>query len=167
VPDPHGRVRPEQLDPVGDPQGRQAGPPTRISPYPSGPNTGPSARGSGTGPTRRARLTLTHVNPLSVTRITFAFSLCAFVILLVAVAVLWFVLDSVGVFSSVVDAADTLTDGDNASVHAWLSFSRAMQLTLLIGAINVILMTALATLGALLYNLCADMIGGVEVTLSD
>jgi hypothetical protein len=42
-----------------------------------------------------------------------------------------------------------------------------MQLSLLIGAINVILMTALATLGALLYNLCADMVGGIEVVLSD
>lgn len=136
-------------------------------PQQNGPNTGPSStRGSGSGG-RRARLTLSRVNPLSVTRIAFAFSLCTFVVVLVAVAASWFVLNSVGVFNSVVDAADTLTDGDNASIRGWLSFSRAMQLALLIGAINVVLMTALATLAALLYNLCSDMIGGVEVTLSD
>jgi hypothetical protein len=102
-----------------------------------------------------------------VTRLTFAFSLCAFVVVLVAVAVLWFVLNSIGVFDSVAEAADTLTDGSNTGIRGWLSFPRAMQLSLLIGAINVILFTALSTLGALLYNLCADMIGGVEVTLSD
>nr|MDT0667238.1 DUF3566 domain-containing protein [Micromonospora sp. DSM 115978] len=98
-------------------------------PQQGGPTTGPMARGSGSaGAGRRARLTLSRINPLSVTRITFAFSLCTFVVLLVAVAVLWFVLNSVGVFDSVVDAADTLTDGDNEGVQGWLSFSRAMQL---------------------------------------
>ncbi|MCK9903338.1 DUF3566 domain-containing protein [Frankia sp. Cpl3] len=116
---------------------------------------------------RRARLRLSRVEPLSVTRLSFAFSLCVFLILIVAVAVLWFVLNSIGVFDSVTDAADTLTDGTNTDVSGWLSFGRAMQISLLVGAINVVLMTALATLGALLYNLCADMIGGLEVTLSD
>ncbi len=131
-----------------------------------GAPTGPSVvRPSGQG--RRARLRVTRVNPLSVTRLTFAFSLCVFVVLMVAVAVLWFVLNSIGVFDSVVHAADTLTDGSNGGVRTWLSFARAMELGLLIGAINVILMTALATLGALLYNLCTEMVGGIEVVLGD
>ncbi len=131
-----------------------------------GAPTGPSAvRPPGQG--RRARLRVTRVNPLSVTRLTFAFSLCVFVVLMVAVAVLWFVLNSIGVFDSVVNAADTLTGGSNGGVRTWLSFARAMELGLLIGAINVILMTALATLGALLYNLCTEMVGGIEVVLGD
>ncbi|CAJ58694.1 putative membrane protein [Frankia alni ACN14a] len=129
-----------------------------------GPGTG-SARPPGAG--RRAKLRLSKVNPLTVTRLSFAFSLCVFVVLLVAVAVLWFVLNSIGVFNSVTDAADTLTDSSASNVRSWLSFGRAMEISLLIGAINVILMTALTTLGALLYNLCAEMIGGIELTLSD
>jgi Transmembrane domain of unknown function (DUF3566) len=107
------------------------------------------------------------VNPLSVLRLSFLFSLCIFVVLLVAGAVLWGVLDSIGVFDSVVKAANTLTDKTNGGAEAWLSFSRTMELALLVGAINVVLMTALSTLGALIYNLCADMIGGVELTLSE
>ncbi|WP_261555067.1 DUF3566 domain-containing protein [Frankia tisae] len=130
----------------------------------SGPGSG-SARPPGAG--RRAKLRLSKVNPLTVTRLSFAFSLCVFVVLLVAVAVLWFVLNSIGVFGSVTDAADTLTDSSASDVKSWLSFGRAMELSLLVGAINVILMTALTTLGALLYNLCAEMIGGIELTLSD
>ncbi|CAO5193156.1 hypothetical protein FAIPA1_90081 [Frankia sp. AiPs1] len=123
------------------------------------------ARPPGAG--RRAKLRLTKVNPITVTRLSFAFSLCVFVVLLVAVAVLWFVLNSIGVFDSVSEAADTLTDSSAHDVRGWLSFGRAMEISLLIGAINVILMTALTTLGALLYNLCAEMIGGIEITLSD
>ncbi|WP_250280241.1 DUF3566 domain-containing protein, partial [Frankia sp. Cppng1_Ct_nod] len=111
-----------------------------------GAPTGPSVvRTPGQG--RRARLRVARVNPLSVARLTFAFSLCVFVVLMVAVAVLWFVLNSIGVFDSVVSAADTLTDGSNGGVRSWLSFTRAMEFGMLIGAINVILMTALATLG--------------------
>ncbi|WP_238440029.1 DUF3566 domain-containing protein, partial [Frankia sp. AgB1.8] len=121
--------------------------------------------GSRTG--RRARLRLTRVSPLTVTRLAFAFSLCLFLVIMVAVAVLWFVLNSVGVFNSITDAAGTLTSGESHSVSSWLSFGRAMQISLLVGAINVVLLTLLATLGAMLYNLCADMIGGIEVTLSD
>jgi hypothetical protein len=130
-----------------------------------GASTGPNRTGGVAG--RRARLRLARINPLTVTRLAFAFSLCIFLVIMVAVAVLWFVLNSIGVFDSVVNAAGTLTNGKNSNISGWLSFGRAMQVSLLIGAINVILMTVLATLGSLLYNLCADMVGGIEVTLSD
>ncbi|WP_232291715.1 DUF3566 domain-containing protein [Frankia sp. QA3] len=137
----------------------------------AGAPRGPGRPGPGStrppGAGRRAKLRLSKVNPMTVTRLSFAFSLCVFVVLLVAVAVLWFVLNSIGVFDSVTDAADTLTDSSAGNVRSWLSFGRAMEISLLIGAINVILMTALTTLGALLYNLCAEMIGGIELTLSD
>jgi hypothetical protein len=159
--------QPSAAGPVYQPAAAPAG---ATAPYRAGTGTGPSPRPTGpSGPpgSRKARLALTRVDPLSVTRITFAFSLCTFVILVVAAAVLWLVLDSIGVFGSIAEAADTLTDGSDTDVRSWLSFTRAMQFSLLIGAINVILITALATLGALLYNLCADMIGGIDVTLSD
>ncbi|CUU57327.1 Transmembrane protein of unknown function (DUF3566) [Parafrankia irregularis] len=189
---PPGRLGPGALstEPLGTPDGPM---PSRPGPLgPPGPQAGP--RGPQSPPQggrdhggyeplrsdraepaerrppasgRRARLRLSRVEPLSVTKLSFAFSLCVFLIMMVAVAVLWFVLNSIGVFDSVTDAADTLTNGTDADVSNWLSFGRAMQISLLVGAINVVLMTALATLGALLYNLCAEMIGGLEVTLSD
>jgi hypothetical protein len=116
---------------------------------------------------RRARLRIAHVNPMSVLRAAFAFSLCVFVVVLVAVAVLWGVLNQIGVFNSILDAAQTLTDKTDGGIKSWLTFHRAMELALLIGFINILLMTVLATLSALLYNLCADVVGGVEVTLTE
>jgi len=141
----------------------------QARPEPSRPVDQTAAYGDADGSRagRRARLRLTRISPLTVTRLAFAFSLCVFLVIMVAVAVLWFVLNSVGVFDSVTNAAGTLTSGESHSVSSWLSFGRAMQISLLVGAINVILMTLLSTLVAMLYNLCADMIGGIEVTLSD
>ena len=37
----------------------------------------------------------------------------------------------------------------------------------LIGLVNIVLLTAMATIGAFVYNLTTDLIGGIEVTLAD
>ena len=114
---------------------------------------------------RRARLKISHLGPLSVMRISLTFALCMFIVLLVAVAALWAVLDTSGVFKSIADAANTLTDKSNAGINHWLTFGRVMLITVVVGAANVIAFTLLSTIGALLYNLCSDFVGGVEVTL--
>jgi Transmembrane domain of unknown function (DUF3566) len=114
---------------------------------------------------RRARLKISHLGPLSVLRISLTFALCMFIVLVVAVAALWAVLDTSGVFKSIANAANTLTDKSNAGINHWLTFGRVMLITVVVGAANVIAFTLLSTIGALLYNLCSDFVGGVEVTL--
>ena len=37
----------------------------------------------------------------------------------------------------------------------------------LIGLVNIVLLTAMATVGAFIYNLSTDLVGGIEVTLAD
>jgi hypothetical protein len=129
---------------------------------PPAPQSSASARSS---MARRARLKISHLGPLSVMRISLTFAICMFIVLIVAVAALWAVLDTSGVFKSIADAANTLTDKSNAGINHWLTFSRVMLITVVVGAANVIAFTLLSTIGALLYNLCSDFVGGVEVTL--
>jgi hypothetical protein len=90
-----------------------------------------------------------------------------FIVLLVAIAALWGVLDSSGVFKSIISAATTLTNDktQTTGIAPWLSFGRVMLITVVLGAANVIAFTLLSTIAALLYNLCSDFVGGVEVTL--
>lgn len=102
---------------------------------------------------------------MSVLRLSLLFGLCMLVVLLVAVAALWFVLNSAGVFSSVSDALNTTTG--SSSTSAWFGFGRVMLITAVLGVLNVIAFSLLSTVGALLYNLCSDFVGGVEVTLSE
>jgi hypothetical protein len=135
-------------------------------PQPQGPAPQATPVSRAAPAARRARLKVSHLGPLSVLRISLTFSLCMFIVLLVAVAALWGVLDSSGVFKSIVDAATTLTnDNKETGVAPWLSFGRVMLITVVLGAANVIAFTLLSTIGALLYNLCSDFVGGVEVTL--
>jgi hypothetical protein len=104
---------------------------------------------------------------LSVLRLSLLFGACMLVVLLVAVAALWFVLNSAGVFSSITEATSTITDNSSGGAAVWFSFGRVMLIAAVLGVFNVIAFTLLATVGALLYNLCSDFVGGVEVTLSE
>ncbi|REK74042.1 DUF3566 domain-containing protein [Aeromicrobium endophyticum] len=131
----------------------------------------PSAPGATVqpGPGRRASLRLTHVEPWSVTRLAFAISVAMMIVAVVAVAIFWFVLDFVGVWDQINDSFTTVLSDDTSAFNVtdYFGVGRVIGLTLVLSAVNVVLMTALATIAAHLYNLAAQLMGGVEVTLAE
>ena len=120
---------------------------------------------------RRAQLSLERVEPWSVMKFSFLLSLVGWVILFVAVAVLYFALSKLGVFHKIETTVGLVTSSkDNpngANAASWFSASRVLGYTMLVGAINVIVLTALATIGAVLYNIVTSLTGGIEVTLKE
>lgn len=133
--------------------------------------TRPASRptGSAGGRARRARLVLQRVDPWSVFLFTLVVSICLGVILLVAVAALYAVLSSLGVLSSVNEVLGEVLGGSgpDAVVEPYITAGRVLGGAAVLAAVDVVLLTALATLGALLYNLCASLTGGVEVVLGE
>ncbi|MEO6604561.1 MAG: DUF3566 domain-containing protein [Aeromicrobium sp.] len=126
-----------------------------------------SAPTAGSG--RKANLRLNHIEPWSVARIAFAISVALMIVGVVAMTIFWVVLNLVGVWDQVNDAVTSVLSDDSSSfdITDYLGFWRLIGLTLVLSAINVVLMTALATIGAHLYNLAAQVLGGVEVTFSE
>jgi hypothetical protein len=123
------------------------------------------------GPTRRAQLVLSRIEPWSVMKFSFLVSLVGWVVLFVAVTALYYVLSKLGVFHSIQASITNVTSTKGSagadSGGQWFSFSRVIGYTMLIGAINVVLITALATVGAVIYNLVTHLAGGIEVTLRE
>jgi hypothetical protein len=118
---------------------------------------------------RRARLHLKRIDPWSVMKFSFAVSFVMFVVVIVATAVLYLALDAMGVFQSV---NKTLADmigatGGSSSGTFKITAKGVIGGSALIGLVNVVLFTALATLGAFIYNVCADLVGGIELTLAE
>jgi hypothetical protein len=104
-------------------------------------------------------------------KFSFMVSLVGWVVLFVAVAALYYVLNKLGVFHSIQSTITDVTSskgstGSDASGQ-WFSASRILGYTMLIGAVNVVLITALATVGAVIYNLVTHLAGGIEVTLKE
>jgi hypothetical protein len=121
---------------------------------------------------RRARLNLKRIDPWSVMKFSFAVSIVLFIVVVVATSVLYLALDTMGVWSSVngnLQELVTASGGTEGSTTAGFRITAwgVIGTSMLIGAVNVVLFTALATLGALIYNVCADLVGGIELTLAE
>jgi hypothetical protein len=119
---------------------------------------------------RQAQLTLSRIEPWSVMKFSFLVSVVAFIVLFVAVALLYMVVSSLGVFDSLQTSVQTLTGSKGTAgtnVSSWFSASRILGYTGMLGALNIVLITAISTIGAVIYNLIAHTIGGIEVTLRE
>jgi len=119
---------------------------------------------------RQAHLTVARVEPWSVMKFSFVVSVLAFIILFVAVAVLYAVLSSLGVFTSLQHLVSTVTSSKTSSgnnITGWFSASRVLGYTGMLGSLNIVLITAICTIGSVIYNLIARVFGGVEITLRE
>ena len=130
----------------------------------------PSGRtGAGRSP-RRARLRLTRIDPWSVMRTAFLLAVAFAIVTFVAVLMVWTVLGVAGVWDSINQTVRDIVGGQDASsfdITNYIGTGRVLGFTLVVSAVNVVLITAVATLGAFLYNMAAALLGGVEVTLSE
>ena len=119
---------------------------------------------------RDAQLVISRIEPWSVMKFSFIISLVGWIVMFVAIALLYYALRAFGVFHYLEQTVTTVTSskghrGSNAA--DWFSASTVLGYTMLAGAINVVLFTALATVGSVIYNLVTHMSGGVEVTLRE
>ena len=130
-----------------------------------------AARPAGGGRTpRRARLRLTRVDPWSVMKTSFLLSIAFAIVTVVSVAMVWAVLGGAGVWDSINATVSDVVGEEGASdfdIENYLGTSRVLGFTMLIAAIDVVLLTAVATLTAFLYNMSAALLGGVDVTLAE
>ncbi|MEV7020647.1 DUF3566 domain-containing protein [Kitasatospora sp. NPDC093558] len=143
---------------------------TPVPGAPRRPGTNAPAAGPGLGRTRKARLRVTKVDPWSVMKVSFLLSLAVGIIIIVAAAVLWMTLDSLGVFDSLSKTLKDVTGSDSnggINIMDYIGFGKVMTFTSLIAVVDVVLLTALSTLSAFIYNAAAGFTGGVELTLAE
>lgn len=170
---------------------REAAAPTEHSAEPAAPHQAPSPRphpapsdesapatqGSAAASTsarpstktRKARLRLVRIDPWSVMKVAFALSIALAIVTVVAVSILWAVLGAAGVWEAINSSVGSVLDESDSSfdITEFVGMSRVLGLTAIVSAANVVLLTAIATLAAFLYNLTAALLGGLEVTLAE
>ena len=149
-------------------------PPVSVAPAKASPagasHASTRSKASSKRSSRQAHLTVARVEPWSVMKFSFVVSLVAFVILFVAVSVIYGTLSALGVFTSlqhVVQSVTSSQDSNGVNAAKWFTASRILSYTALLGALNIVLITAMSTIGAVVYNLTSRLIGGVEVTLRE
>ena len=119
---------------------------------------------------RRVKLSVSRVDPWSVMKMSFLLSVAVGIAGVVMVAALWMVLSGMGVFADINRTVAEVLNSSNGSTFDlmdYIGLGRVVSLSIVIGVIDVILMTAIATLGAFLYNVCSSLVGGLQLTLTD
>ncbi len=134
-------------------------PASSASPRPASARPGP----------RRVRLTVSRVDPWSAMKISFLLSVALGIAGVVMVFVLWTILAGMGVFDQINGiVGQVIQDGSQRfDIMDFVGLGRVLSLSIVIAVIDVILVTAIATLAAFLYNVSSALVGGVQLTLTD
>ena len=117
---------------------------------------------------RRMNLSLTHVNAWSVAKVTFMLSIAGAIIEVLAAALVWLLLDAVGVFDQLNNiVSSTGLAADSLNLSSVFSLSTVLSVVTILAIVGVVLVTLLATIIALLYNVISALVGGIHITLGD
>jgi len=118
---------------------------------------------------RRARLYVYRLDAWSVMKVAFMLSVAMAIVIVSAVAGTWYLLDYSGVIATMSRNVDEVIGSGTTTfdLEAVLAFDRVMGLAVVIAALEIVLVSILAGIFAVLYNLTVGITGGVEVTFTD
>ncbi|WP_255315575.1 DUF3566 domain-containing protein [Trueperella pecoris] len=116
---------------------------------------------------RRVRMTISRVDPLSALKLSFLVSVGVGIMIVVAAIILWFTLDAMYVWARIEELLVTLNSAPLLELGQFMQFGRVVSFAVVVGVIEVVLMTAFGTILALLYNVVAMLVGGLYITVTD
>ncbi|WBQ05489.1 DUF3566 domain-containing protein [Kribbella sp. CA-293567] len=120
--------------------------------------------------TRKARLRLSRIDPWSVMKTAFLLSIAFGIVIWVAVFIVWSAIGAAGVFDNINNTVREVLGNqegtDPFQIETYINTGKVMGFTTLLACADVLIITALATLGSFLYNIAATLLGGLEVTLA-
>lgn len=118
---------------------------------------------------RQARLKVVRIEPWSAAKVTFALSVALGIVAIVAVTILWVVLSFAGVWDQINSSVTTVLSDNSGTfdITDYLGLGRLVGFTIMLSALNTIVMTAIAVIGSHLYNLAVQLLGGVDIMLSE
>lgn len=132
----------------------------------STPEAAPAANVS-SGP-RKVKLSIARVDPWSVMKLSFLLSVAIGIMMVVGTWVFWYSLNNLGVFTSIDEMIRGIAgSASEIDILQYVERDRVLSLGVLIAVIDIVLLTALATIGAFLYNIVAALVGGIHLTMTD
>ncbi len=149
----------------------QAAKPTKGGGRPAGKSAGPKGlvRPAPKAKARRAKLVVAKIDPWSVFKVSFLLSVGLGIVTVVAGIFLWTTMDLTGIFDDINALLGTIlgTEGGGTEIQELVTLGQVASFATIIAVLNVVLITVAAALGTLLYNVCASLVGGISLTMTD
>ncbi len=108
---------------------------------------------------RRVRRVLRKIDTFSLAKMAFLFHLCLSLVVVVASLLLWTVADGQGLVDQLEKTIRTNLQLDTFNIEGKVLFRSAVAMAVLFALLG----TGLWILGAFLFNLLSDLVGGVQV----
>ena len=127
-------------------------------------------RPHGFGEPRRTKVTIRRFGLVSVFRYSLLFSFCMMLVFWLALLIIFLVLQAAGVTDTMAQWIGCLVKPDQGTYRctpAIIDGTKIFTWLFFVGCVFALVWTALSVFIALLYNLISDIVGGVEVTLSE
>jgi hypothetical protein len=115
------------------------------------------------GATKQVRLKLVYVDFWSAVKLAFLIAVSLGIILVVATALIWLVLDTTGIFNTLDNTLGQILNESNFSVTNTFSLGTVLTFSFIVALLNVVIGTALGAIAALLYNFSVRITGGLLV----
>ena len=113
---------------------------------------------------RRVRVAIRRINPWSVLKVSLVFYVCLMLVILVGFGILYAVLSAAGIIDSLAELLEGVGFG-TAQTGFRFDTGFIFRTLFLIGLVSAALWAVFTVFLAFLYNLIADLMGGIEVTL--
>lgn len=112
---------------------------------------------------KQVRLKLVYIDFWSAVKLSFLIAVSGAIVILAATLMIWIVLNTTGIFTEVGGLIGEILGDDSFALTETLSLTNVLMYSLIVGALNVVVGTALGAIGALLYNLSVRLTGGLLV----
>ncbi|QWW19580.1 DUF3566 domain-containing protein [Schaalia sp. 19OD2882] len=119
------------------------------------------------GAPRRVELSIARIDAWTVMKVSFLLSVGLGIAMVISTMVLWMMVDGMHVFADIESFLKSIGAERFSALLEYVRLPRVMSYATIIAVVNVVLLTAMSTLGALLYNVIASLVGGIRVSLMD
>jgi uncharacterized membrane protein len=112
---------------------------------------------------KQVRLKLVYIDFWSAVKVSFLAGLAFAIVGIVATFLIWSVLTNTGVFKQINDLISSIAGSGSGDVMSALGLGNVMSFSIIVGILDLIVVTALGAVVALLYNLSVKITGGLLV----
>jgi hypothetical protein len=113
--------------------------------------------------TKQVRLKLVYLDFWSTLKLAFLISVCLGIVLVVATILIWVLLDTLGVFSSIDKPLRDVLGQQTFSIEQTISLAQVTGFAFIAAILNIVVGTVLGAIGSVLYNLSVRLTGGLLV----
>ena len=116
---------------------------------------------------RQVMLAVARIDPWTTMKVSFLLSVAFAIAMVVATFIVWLMLDTMHVFAEVEKFLTSIGASSFSDAMSFVRLPQVMSMAVLVGVVKIIILSALSTLGAFIYNVIASLVGGIRVTLMD